>query len=87
MMVVKPMSPMQPWPCESKKMFDDLMFPWMSLPLFPSWILAKPLAAPVAILNLASQSKGTRSYIPLFPAPNNIEHFSFDSRAIKIICS
>jgi hypothetical protein len=48
-------------------MFEDLMFPWTNFPPFSAWIQAMPLAAPIAILILVSQSSGTRSP-PLFPA-------------------
>jgi hypothetical protein len=47
-------------------MFEDLMFPCTSLPPFSTWMRAMPLAAPKAILNRVSQSKGTFSS-PLFP--------------------
>ncbi|KAJ7004195.1 hypothetical protein NC653_009158 [Populus alba x Populus x berolinensis] len=48
-------------------MLEDLMFPWTNFPPFSAWIRAMPLAAPIAILILVSQSRGIRSP-PLFPA-------------------
>lgn len=55
----RPKSDMQAVPVLSRRMFVDLMLPWVSLgDLYEWWMKASPLAAPAAILSLVVQSNG-----------------------------
>ena len=65
----KPRSDTQPSKSAERRMFEDLMLPWVNLAPPSMWICEIPFAAPSDIFTRASQSNGVLP-IPLFPVEN-----------------